>query len=70
MNQFFCVSDDLEIEIMINSPPGNSVESLALAHLRDAPSGNENFSSELSLSSPGNKRSEIFQKFSSVFLTF
>ncbi|XP_068085286.1 protein expanded [Anabrus simplex] len=29
--------DDLEIEIMINSPPAPSVESLALAHLRDAP---------------------------------
>jgi len=28
--------DDLEIEIMINSPPAPSVESLALAHLRDA----------------------------------
>ncbi|XP_071454896.1 protein expanded [Hetaerina americana] len=28
--------DDLEMEIMINSPPAPSVESLALAHLRDA----------------------------------
>ncbi|XP_046387565.1 protein expanded [Ischnura elegans] len=27
--------DDLEMEIMINSPPAPSVESLALAHLRD-----------------------------------
>ncbi|KAK6635967.1 hypothetical protein RUM43_009619 [Polyplax serrata] len=27
--------DDLEMEVMINSPPGDSVESLALEHLRD-----------------------------------
>lgn len=30
--------DDLEVEIMITSPPAPSVESLALAHLRDGPS--------------------------------
>lgn len=29
-------SDDLDMEIMINSPPAISVESLALAHLRDS----------------------------------
>uniref|UniRef100_A0A1B6BZW1 FERM domain-containing protein n=1 Tax=Clastoptera arizonana TaxID=38151 RepID=A0A1B6BZW1_9HEMI len=31
--------DDLELEIMINSPPAPSVESLALAHLQDTLSG-------------------------------
>lgn len=29
-------TDDLDMEIMINSPPAISVESLALAHLRDS----------------------------------
>lgn len=31
--------DDLELEIMINTPPAPSVESLALAHLQDSLGG-------------------------------
>lgn len=33
------LKDDLELEIMINTPPAPSVESLALAHLQDNPQG-------------------------------
>lgn len=33
------LEDDLELEIMINTPPAPSVESLALAHLQDDPLG-------------------------------
>lgn len=44
---FIIISDDLELEIMINSPPAPSVESLALAHLCEStqttPSPQPNF---------------------------